>query len=147
MREPQSVPGQGAREDRWVETLLDGSRETVRAPQGFARKVMDAVYRESLAGRSPGVAARGALLAAAVGASRPTVARMYCRLGLSFMLTAAVLAASLLVPHGAYSMLIGGGSDAALGAGPSAAVQNVLAGAGHTVQGALGEQQIGGNQE
>jgi hypothetical protein len=72
---------------------------------------------------------------------------MYCRLGLSFMLTAAVLAASLLVPHGAYSMLIGGGSDAALGAGPSAAVQNVLAGAGHTVQGALGEQQIGGNQE
>jgi hypothetical protein len=147
MRSPQSVPAHGAREDRWVDALLEGARETVRAPRGFAQKVMDAVYRESLAGRSPAEAARGISLAAAARASRPMVSRMYRRLGLSFMLTAAVLAASLLVPHGAYSTLIGGGSDTALGAGPSAAVQNVLVGARHAVQGALGEQQIGGNQE
>ena len=149
MRAPQSVPGPGARGDRWVEALLEGAREDVHAPSGFARKVMDAVYRESLAGRaSPaGAAGRRAVVTAAVRMSRPTVARMYRRLGLSFILTAAVLAASLLVPHGTYSTLIGSGFNAALGTGPSATVQNVLVDAGHAVQGALGEQQIGGNQE
>ena len=148
MRNPQSVPVPIARDDRWVEALLEGARENVHAPSGFARKVMDSVYRESLAGRSSPAAAagRGTVLSAAVRMSRPTVARMYRRLGLSFMLTAAVLAASLLVPHGTYSTIIGSGF-AAPGTGPSATVQRVLLGAGHAVQGALGEQQIGGNQE
>jgi hypothetical protein len=72
---------------------------------------------------------------------------MYRRIGLSFMLTAAVLAASLLVPHGAYMMLIGGGVEAAFGNGPSEAVQNALLDAGNVVQGALGESHIGGDQE
>lgn len=149
MRDRESIPVTGTREDRWLEELLQGAAETVHAPHGFARRVMDGVYRESLAARALPVrpASRGHILAGAVRSSRPTVARMYRRLGLSFMFTAAVLAASLLVPHGAYPTLIGGGSDSALGAGPSHAVQRALVGAGHAVQGALGEQLIGGNQE
>jgi hypothetical protein len=149
MRNPESRPGTGAQQDGWLEELLEASRGAVRAPHGFARKVMDAVYRESLVGRTavPSASARTTLLSDAVRASRPMVGRMYRRLGLSFMLTAAVLAASLLVPHGAYTLLIGSGTDAALGPGPSAAVQNALVGAGHAVRGALGEQLIGGNQE
>ena len=145
MKDPQSVPAHGARDDRVVEALLEGARASARAPQGFSRRVMDAVFRESLAGRS--ASARGTFFAAAARISRPTVARIYRRLGLCFMVTAAVLAASLLIPHAGYSTLIGGGPDAVLGTGPSAAVQNVLVGAGQAVQGALGEQQIGGNQE
>ena len=148
MRDRESMPVTGTREDRWLEEYLQGAAETVHAPRGFARKVMDAVYRESLAGRAQAVrpASRGHIPAGAVRASQPTVARMYRRLGLSFMFTAAVLAASLLVPHGAYPTLIGG-SDSALGAGPSNVVQRALLGAGHAVQGALGEQLIGGKQE
>ncbi len=76
-----------------------------------------------------------------------TIARTYKRIGLSFVLTAAVLAASLLVPHGAYPMLLGGSGEPALGAGPSHTVQNVLLGAGRAVQGALGESHIGGDQQ
>lgn len=149
MRNRESVRAKSAQEGRWLDELLEGTRGTLHAPTGFARRVMDAVYKESLAGPAlPVRAAAGrTLLADALRASRPRVARMYRRLGLSFMLTAVVLAASLLVPQGAYPMLIGSGSDAALGAGPSAAVQNVLVGAGHAVQSALGEQLIGGNQE
>ena len=64
------------------------------------------------------------------------------------MVTAAVLAVSLLVPHGAYPTLVGAGTDeAALGAGPSAVVQQALSGAGEAVQGALGEKQIGRSSE
>jgi hypothetical protein len=149
VRDGRSLSSAGTREDQWLEDFLQGAREEVRAPHGFARKVMDAVYRESLAARpDPGrTAPRRSSLAESVRAYRPTVARMYRTLGFAFMLTAAVLAASLLVPHGAYSMLIGGGADAALGAGPSAVVQRTLAGAGHAVQSALGEQLIGGNQQ
>ncbi len=117
--------------DKWLEKYLEGARVEVRAPHGFTQRVMEAVHRESLAIRT----------------TRPTVSRMYRSLGLSFMLAAAVLAASLLVPHGAYPTLIGSGADAALGAGPSATVQNALLGAGRAVQGALGEAHIGGNQE
>jgi hypothetical protein len=149
MRKSTSVSPAGAREDRWLEDLLRRSSQEVRAPGGFARKVMDAVYRESLSARAlPDRTAerRQGSLVESIRAYRPSAARLYRRVGLSFMLTAAVLAASLLVPHGAYSTLIGGGPDAALGAGPSAAVQRTLAGAGHAVQSALGEQLIGGNQ-
>jgi hypothetical protein len=156
MRIPRAGNGTGAQGDQWLETYLDGTREDVRAPHGFAQRVMDAVYREALAGRSlpagivpSGIAARrGIRELAGSMAARPTVSRMYRRLGVSFMLTAAVLAVSLLIPHGGYPTLIRSGSaNEALGAGPSAAVQSALIGAGHAVQGALGEQQIGGNQE
>jgi len=64
------------------------------------------------------------------------------------MVTAVVLAVSLLFPHGAYTTLVGGGtSEAALGAGPSAVVQQALSGAGQAVQGALGQKQIGRSNE
>jgi hypothetical protein len=165
MRVPRAGDGPGTPGDRWLEAYLDGARENVRAPHGFTQKVMDAVYREALAGRSlpagaahvrgfpagpapAAVAVRQGIRALAGSlAGRPTVSRMYRRLGVSFMLTAAVLAVSLLLPHGGYPTLIRSGSNDALGAGPSAAVQSALIGAGHAVQGALGEQQIGGNQE
>jgi hypothetical protein len=147
VKDPQSMPDQRARDDKLVKALLEGAGQIVRAPQGFSRKVMNAVFRESLAGRDPAAAARETFFVTAARTSRPTVARIYRRLGLCFMVTAAVLAVSLLIPHAGYSTLIGGSPDAILGAGPSAAVENVLVGAGHAVQGALGEQEIGGNQE
>jgi len=151
VKNPRAQHGSTAQADQWLEKHLESARDEVRAPYGFAHKVMDAVYRESLAERSLATqaASRGKLRAQAVRASpRPTVSRMYRRLGLSFVLTAAVLTVSLLIPHGAYPMLINsGGADTALGAGPSAAVQNALSGAAQAVQGALGEQQIGGNQQ
>jgi hypothetical protein len=138
VRVPRTGNGPGAPEDRWLEAYLDRTGENVRAPHGFTHKVMDAVYREALAGRP---------FPEGTAVSQPSVSRMYRRLGVSFMLTAAVLAVSLLIPHGAYTTLIRSGSNDALGAGPSAAVHSALIGAGHAVQGALGEQQIGGNQE
>ena len=126
----------GARDEKRLEGYLDGVGGGVRAPRGFAGRVMNAVYRESLAARP-----------LSVRVSQPMASRLYRRIGLSLALTAAVLAASLLVPHGAYPMLLGGGREAALGAGPSDAVRSALRGAGDAVQGVLGEQQIGGNQK
>jgi anti-sigma factor RsiW len=106
----------------------------VRAPHGFAEMVMTKVYREALGGHS----------AAEVRAPRRTVGKMYRRLGFSFMVSALVLSASLVIPRGAYPTLIGTrGHDA--GVGGSAAVRSVLQGADRTVRGILGEQQMGGN--
>jgi hypothetical protein len=124
----------------WLDVTLERTRDQVHAPRGFAQRVMESVYRESLAG-SPAAVEGGA------ARQYPSVSRLYRRLGLSLMVTAAVLATSLLVPHGAYTSLIRGSAQAALGDGPSAAVQKVILGAGHAVQGTLGEQQIGGTQE
>jgi hypothetical protein len=151
MKTPRAGNQESAQEDRWLERHLEGLRDSVHAPQGFARKVMDAVYRESLAGRPlaarPDHPAR-ILRRGAHASSGPILSRMYRRLGLSFVLTGAVLAVSLLIPHGAYTTLIRSGSvDAGLAAGPSAAVQEALIRAGYAVQGALGEHQIGGNQQ
>ncbi len=129
--------------DKRLDELLERTRDKVRAPRGFAHRVMEVVYKEALAG-APGRPEQ----------SRPTAwqgpaaARLYRRVALSLMITAAVLAVSLVIPHGAYPTLIGAASgDAAIGAGPSEAVQSALSGAGHTVQGALGEKQIGGSSE
>ena len=124
------------RSDQWLEKLLGRTHETVRAPRGFARRVMDVVYKESLAAerRSSEAAPRGSGL--------------YRRLGWSFMLTAVVLAMSLLILHGGYTTLIGADSaGAALGTGPSDAVRGALTIAGQAVQGALGQNQIGGSNE
>ena len=120
-----------------LEALLERTRDPVRAPRGFADRVMDAVYRESLTGRSQDPEAAGPR-----AWPRATVSRLYRRLGWSFMLTAALLAASLLIPHGAYSTLIRPGSSS-----PSVAVQNVLLDAGDVVKEALGEKRIGGRNE
>jgi len=126
-------------DDGWLQERIDQAGGQVHAPRGFSRRVMNAVYREALAG----VPAREP--AAAPSPSR--VSRLYRRLALSFMLTGAVLAVSLLVPRGAYTTLIGAGAGTALGAGPSTAVQSALVGAAEAVQGALGERLIGGNQQ
>jgi hypothetical protein len=148
MKVPRAGNAPRDAEDRRLDAYIEGARQDVRAPRGFAQGVMNAVYREALAGRSLPGGAEAARVRAEGVVERATVSRMYRRLGVSFMLTAAVLAVSLLIPRGAYTSLIGsGGPNDALGSAPSAAVRGALTGAGHAVQGALGEQQIGGNQE
>lgn len=127
--------------DQRLEAILERTRDNVRAPRGFAARVMDAVYKEALAGTSHHAPSREP-------GREPASSRLYRRVGWSLMVTAAVLAVSLLVPHGAYPTLVGAGSgEAALGAGPSAVVRHALSGAGQAVQGALGEKQIGGSNE
>ena len=127
---------EAARDDQWLQARLERVSATVRAPRGFADRVMREVYREALSPRP------------AQTVTSPTARRLYRRVALSFMLTAVVLAGSLLVPRGAYPTLIAPGeSGAALGSGTSAAVQSALAGAAMTVQGALGERLIGGGEQ
>lgn len=114
-----------------------------RAPPGFAARVMDAVYREALAGgpRPAGSEAQVAL---------PTrlPARICRRLGLSFVLTAGVLAASLLIPRVAYPGLLGTGSGgaSAFSREGSAAVEGALNWADSAVRGILREQANGGSE-
>ena len=107
-----------------------------RAPSGFAAGVMDKVYRAALAGipeptdgEEPGPSApRGARL------------RTYRRLGLCFMLSAAVLTAMLVVPQ---SFLPAGLRTEGIAAGFSrertSPIKGALDGAGRTVQAALGK--------
>jgi len=129
------------RDDLWLRERLESAGEEVRAPRGFAQEVMSAVYREALTGaRSPGPASQP------LTAQAPAT-RLYRRLALSFVITAAVLTASLLVPRGAYPSLIGAAAGTALGPGPSTAVQSALSGAAVAVQGALGERVIVGGQQ
>jgi len=125
-------------DDGWLQERIEQAGGKVHAPRGFSQRVMSAVYREALAGASAGEPS---------APSPSRVSRLYRRLALSFMLTGAVLAVSLLVPRGAYPTLISSSAGAALGAGPSTAVQGALAGAADAVQGALGERLIGGNQQ
>jgi anti-sigma factor RsiW len=102
----------------------------LRAPTGFHDRVMDAVYREALKG-APGERAP---------AARSTSSRLrtYRRLGLSFMLSAVVLAVSLVLPRGLYPSLIRPESVAAgLSRGAPSAVKDALNGAGRAVQGTL----------
>jgi hypothetical protein len=111
-----------------------------RAPPGFATRVMDAVYREALAGRPRSV---GSETAGAPPSRMP--ARVYRRLGLSFLLTAGVLAASLFVPRAAYPSLLGTGSTAGFSRDGSAAVRDALNWADSAVRGILREQANGGS--
>jgi anti-sigma factor RsiW len=96
----------------------------VRAPRGFADRVMDVVYRQALAGP-------------------PRVApdRFYRKLGLSFVLTAGVLAVSLFIPRAAYSNLAGTGiAGAAFSRESTVAVKSALDGADNAVRGILRER-------
>jgi anti-sigma factor RsiW len=105
----------GAREES---RLLAADAAAVRAPRGFADRVMDRVYRETLWKRA----------GAADGAQRASAgvpARGYRRLGLSVMLAAAALVACLVVPR------------AGLAGDGSALVKSMLDGADGTVRGAL----------
>jgi anti-sigma factor RsiW len=103
----------------------------VRAPAGFAGRVMDAVYREALRG-APGEAAAEPSAPPRTGVP----ARVYRRLGYSCVVTAAVLAVTLAVPRLAYTGLV---DQAGVQAGGASIVQNVMAGAAESVRGALGE--------
>lgn len=94
------------------------SSEPARAPQGFSGRVMELVYRDELS-------------SARRGAAAPDPRRVYRRLGYSFVATAAVLSASLLVPRLAYPNLIRPETLAAqLGVGRPAAVARVINDAG-----------------
>lgn len=109
----------------------------VLAPPGFTGRVMDAVYRAALSGAPDE--------SATVNAARPgswTLARLrtYRRLGLSFMLAAAVLTAGLVLPQSFYPEVIRTDRVAAgLARDGQSAVRDALHGAGRTVQVALGK--------
>ena len=106
-------------EARALARLLAADAGAIRAPRGFAERVMDRVLRETL--WKPAPAARDA--EAARFASRG-----YRRLGISVMLGAAVLIAGIALPRA-----VGLG---AAGDGP-VIVERVLAGADGIVAGAL----------
>ncbi len=122
--------------------LLKGFRAPPdRAPPGFAARVMDAVYREALAGGP-----RRAVSESPRAFPSRMPALIYRRLGLSFVLTAGVLAASLFIPRAAYPGLLGTGSVAAvLSRESSVAVRDALNGADSAVRGILREQADGGS--
>jgi anti-sigma factor RsiW len=123
---------------RAAEALLSvlAAEPAVKAPAGFADRVMDAIYSQQV--ESQPTAAR-------TSTNPRVLSPMYRRLGLSFVLTAAVLSASLFVPRASYPFLLGsGGKGAELSEGGALTVQNVIHGADNAVRGILGEQIIGG---
>ena len=110
----------------------------VRAPHGFAARVMDAVYRQALAGEPRSARAEQS------GPAR-IPAPVYRRLGFSFLVAAGVLAISLLIPRVSYPTLVGTGNAAAAFADGSAGfVRTALNRADDAIQGILGEQPNGG---
>ncbi len=102
----------------------------VRAPLGFADSVMEAVYREALGS--------GAGAAAPEQAGPPAAGPFYRRLGLSFVLTAAVLGASLLVPSLSYARIIKMETMSTIDFAKPSLVKGILDGAGSAVRGTLG---------
>lgn len=109
----------------------------LRAPAGFATRVMDSVYRAALAG-IPEPAGGGEDAARAARAAEARL-RTYRRLGLSFMLSAAVFAAMLVVPQGFLPAAVRTERVAAgFSRGEMSPVKDALDGAGRTVQGMLG---------
>ncbi len=118
-----------------------------RAPSGFAARVMDSVYRAALAGAPDAVeAAQGrapaGLREAIARATRTSEARLrtYRRLGLSFMLSAAVFAAMLVVPQGFLPAAVRTERVAAgFSREKQSSIKGALDGAGRTVQAALGK--------
>jgi len=115
-----------------IARVLD-TEPRVRAPRGFTDRIMDVVYREALAG-GPGAAE------SVVRRSR-LPARVYRRLGLSFVLTAGVLAVSLFIPRTAYSTLVGTEiAGAAFSRESTVVVRSALDGADNAVRGILRER-------
>jgi anti-sigma factor RsiW len=114
------------------------SKAPIRAPVGFGDRVMAGVYRQAIAGlpRSAGTAAE-----VEVEENRGAA---YRRLGVSFMLTAGVLALSLLVPRLAYPRLLES-AGAEIARGGASVVRGAMTDAGDTVRGALGESIRGGD--
>lgn len=117
-----------AEADRSVHERLagDAAREKeIRAPAGLLDRVMEAVYRESLRG-SPALEEPAA------------AARAYRRIGWSFVLSAALVAAALVAPSGFLpAAMRTDGVERALGAGEQSVVRNVLTGADAVVRAAI----------
>ncbi len=95
---------------------------SVRAPEGFAERVMNAVYKAALAGTPE---------PEHVGRQARIPLRSFRRMGFSFVLTAAVLSVSLFIPAVAYPRLVVPEEAAA------SMVKNMMNGAGSVVRGAL----------
>jgi len=110
-------------EARDARRLLAAEATAVRAPRGFADRVMDRVYRETL--WTPAAAPR----AAAAGIP----ARGYRRLGACVMLGALAAAALLVVPR----IALPGEAGARATESGSAFVERALHGADGAVRGAL----------
>jgi anti-sigma factor RsiW len=110
----------------------------LRAPAGFGSRVMDSVYRAALAGiPEPADGGEDAALAAR---GREGRLRTYRRLGLSFMLSAAVFAAMLVVPQGFLPAAVRAERVAAgFSRDGTSSVKDALDGAGRTVQDMLGK--------
>jgi len=120
----------------------------LRAPEGLLEGVMGAVYREALAGSRDGESRReaagpeasrreAAVAAGSQAASWPAgLSRVYRRLGLCFMLSAAVLVASLVVPRAFYPLQPEAVRDCLAPQGASV-VKEALSGAGRAVSGLL----------
>ena len=109
-------------EAREVGRMLASDVAAARAPRGFADRVMDRVYRETL--WQP---------AAPQGAAAGAPARGYRRLGLCVMLGAAALVVCLVVPRAGLPWVAGSGPA---GDG-SVLVKSMLDGADGAVRGAL----------
>jgi len=130
--------------------LLKGSSAPAeKAPTGFTSRVMAAVYREALSG---GARTSAQETRETLPARLPAL--IYRRLGLSLVLTAGLLAASLFVPRAAYPGLLGSMSTSdgfsresgvAGRRGFGAAVQSALNEADSVVRGILREQANGGS--
>lgn len=107
-------------------------RATTRmhAPESLVSRVMNEVYREAVVRR--GAAGR-----------TPTAAPLYRRLGYSFVMTAALLVASLFVPRIAYPNLLHSGLlSASLGEGKPAAVAQFVEDAGQGVGAVIGRESV-----
>ena len=117
-------------------TAILSAEPTPRAPREFADRVMDAVYREALKGDAAGWLSFEEREARAAGPLSP--ARIYRRLGLSFVLTAVVLSATVFIPRASYPTLVGtAGVSETVSRGGGAIVKNALNGAGLVVRDAL----------
>ena len=127
-----------------------------RAPAGFEGRVMDAVYREALRGpalRGPGLGdtALGDAAAGRRTPSRTTLRAVsqgslaFRRLGFSLVVTALLLALSLLIPRVAYPGLVGPARTEMTEQG-SGIVKNTFEGAQRAVQGILREPAEAGSQ-
>ena len=114
----------------------------VRAPAGFAERVMAGVYEQALRGLPLSAGADVPHERVRVPAGR--AALVYRRMALSFLLTAGVLAFSLLIPRLAYPAIVGR-EGTQIAQGSTSVVRGLLSGADRTVRGALGESATGGN--
>jgi anti-sigma factor RsiW len=116
---------------RLVGALESGA--VITAPPGFRANVMKEVYRLAMAGYPSRTDAEE---------KESQRGRFYRRLGLCFMLSAAILAVSLVIPRLSYPTIFTSKTVAAdLSVNGASVVRVTLAGADRVVRGALSAQQ------